>query len=59
MLVKLVSNLSLASAPSLDGPTGAYWSKSRVRTPSGAAQDDALAERLWALSVEATGVGEA
>ena len=33
--------------------------KSKARRPSGAAQDDALAERLWALSVEATGVGGA
>ena len=53
------TSVFLASDPSAAATTGAYWSKSRVRTPTRAAQDDALAERLWALSVEATGVGGA
>jgi len=51
------TSVFLASAASLDASSGSYWSKSKARTPSGAAQDAALAERLWALSVEATGVG--
>jgi hypothetical protein len=53
------TSVFLASDPSAASTTGAYWSKSRVRTPTRAAQDDAVAERLWTLSVEATGVGGA
>ena len=49
--------VAVRSAASLDASSGSYWSKSKARTPSGAAQDAALAERLWARSVEATGVG--
>jgi NAD(P)-dependent dehydrogenase (short-subunit alcohol dehydrogenase family) len=42
----------VASAPELDGVTGGYWAKSAPATPSAAAQDDAAAARLWAVSEE-------
>ncbi len=45
----------VASAPELAGITGGYWVKSAPGTPSAAAQDDAAAARLWAVSEELVG----
>jgi NAD(P)-dependent dehydrogenase (short-subunit alcohol dehydrogenase family) len=38
----------LASSPGADSVTGEYFHESRPRTPSREAQDDAMAQRLWA-----------
>jgi NAD(P)-dependent dehydrogenase (short-subunit alcohol dehydrogenase family) len=40
----------VASAAELAGITGGYWVKSAPAAPSGAAQDDAAAARLWEVS---------
>jgi NAD(P)-dependent dehydrogenase (short-subunit alcohol dehydrogenase family) len=40
----------LASDPAVAGITGGYFANSRPATPSRAAQDDAVAERLWEIS---------
>jgi retinol dehydrogenase 12 len=48
----------LATAPEAGEISGAYWVDSRPATPSVQAQDDDLAERLWAASERLTGVGE-
>jgi NAD(P)-dependent dehydrogenase (short-subunit alcohol dehydrogenase family) len=45
----------VASAPELAGITGGYWAKSAPATPSAAAQDDAAASRLWAVSEQLVG----
>ena len=37
----------LASAPEIEGVTGKYFDKCRVREPNAAARNDADAERLW------------
>ena len=41
--------------PALNDHTGAYLSDERIRTPSDRSRDEALAQRLWAFSEEATG----
>jgi NAD(P)-dependent dehydrogenase (short-subunit alcohol dehydrogenase family) len=46
----------LASAPELSGRSGGYWSDRQPGVLSAAAQDDALAERLWELTVGVTGL---
>jgi len=45
----------LASAPAVAGITGGYFADSKPATPSRAAQDDDLAERLWGISVKLAG----
>jgi NAD(P)-dependent dehydrogenase (short-subunit alcohol dehydrogenase family) len=40
----------LASAPGLESTSGGYFAKSAPATPSPAAQDDAVARRLWDAS---------
>jgi len=40
----------LAAHPEVAGITGQYFSDCRIAEPSPAAQDDAMGERLWALS---------
>jgi len=42
----------LASAPEVDGVSGAYFVRCKEKTPSAKARDDAAAERLWAVSEE-------
>jgi NAD(P)-dependent dehydrogenase (short-subunit alcohol dehydrogenase family) len=42
----------LASSPQVASVTGDYFIKCRPATPSRAAQDDAAAERLWAMTAE-------
>jgi NAD(P)-dependent dehydrogenase (short-subunit alcohol dehydrogenase family) len=46
----------LASAPEVAGPSGGYFFKSRPATPSAAAEDDADAERLWAMTARLAGM---
>lgn len=50
------TTLYLASSPEVEGVTGKYFAKKREKTPSKAAQDEALAERLWEASAALTGV---
>ncbi|WP_433663186.1 SDR family oxidoreductase [Nocardia sp. CA-128927] len=40
----------LATDPEVDGVTGAYFQKNRIKTPSRRAQDDALGQRLCEVS---------
>jgi len=40
----------LATSPEVEGKTGLYFEKNRPKSPSRLAQDDALAQRLWAES---------
>ncbi|MCP3102049.1 SDR family oxidoreductase [Myxococcus sp. K15C18031901] len=50
------TSIYLASSPEVEGVTGQYFIRRRKRTPSAAARDDALAERLWQESARLTGV---
>jgi NAD(P)-dependent dehydrogenase (short-subunit alcohol dehydrogenase family) len=47
----------LASSPAVEGFSGRYFYNSRETTPSAAAQDDAVAERLWRESERIAGLG--
>jgi NAD(P)-dependent dehydrogenase (short-subunit alcohol dehydrogenase family) len=47
----------LASAPAVEGVSGRYFYNSRETTPSAAAQDDAVAARLWQESEKIAGLG--
>ncbi len=49
----------LAVSPEVEGRSGGYYARERAATPSRAAQDDATARRLWALSAAMTGAGAA
>jgi NAD(P)-dependent dehydrogenase (short-subunit alcohol dehydrogenase family) len=49
----------LASSPDVEGATGGYYIRRKLRAPSRAAQDQATARRLWEISVELTGLPEA
>jgi NAD(P)-dependent dehydrogenase (short-subunit alcohol dehydrogenase family) len=49
----------LASSPDVEGATGGYYVNRKLSTPSGAAQDQATARRLWEISAELTGLPEA
>jgi NAD(P)-dependent dehydrogenase (short-subunit alcohol dehydrogenase family) len=44
------TSVYVASSPELDGVTGRYFVKSRPRTPSPAARDEAAAALLWSVS---------
>lgn len=46
----------LASAEELEGRSGGYYVRRRLREPSAAAQDVEAAQRLWALSAELCGL---
>lgn len=48
------TSVFLASSPSVAGVTGRYFSKSREARCTRAAQDDAVAERLWVESARLT-----
>ncbi|MEZ4405347.1 MAG: SDR family oxidoreductase [Polyangiales bacterium] len=50
------TSVFLASDPSVEGVSGRYYVKSREARVSAAARDDAMAERLWALSSEMVGM---
>jgi NAD(P)-dependent dehydrogenase (short-subunit alcohol dehydrogenase family) len=47
----------LASSPDVEGKSGGYYAKSKLATPSKAAQNDASAKRLWDVSAKISGVG--
>jgi NAD(P)-dependent dehydrogenase (short-subunit alcohol dehydrogenase family) len=47
----------LASSPEVDGTSGKYFHRCRVKGPSQAAQSDADAERLWDISTGLAGRG--
>jgi len=49
------TSVYLASSPDVEGVTGQYFYKCRVRKPSSAALDDAAAARLWDVSAAFTG----
>jgi len=51
--------LYLATSPEVEGKTGGYYENNREKPPARLAQDDALAQRLWAESVRMTGLAEA
>jgi NAD(P)-dependent dehydrogenase (short-subunit alcohol dehydrogenase family) len=46
----------LAASQEVQGASGGYYFDCRLKTPSAAAQDDAVAERLWQLSERLVGV---
>jgi NAD(P)-dependent dehydrogenase (short-subunit alcohol dehydrogenase family) len=46
----------LSSSPEVEGVSGQYFYKCRPKVPSRAARDEQLAERLWQVSEELTGV---
>ncbi len=46
----------LASSDAVKGQTGGYWAKRKLTAPSAAGQNDANAERLWAVSAEIAGL---
>ncbi len=50
------TSIYLASSPEVAGVSGEYFIRGRKRTPSRAARDEALAEKLWQVSAELTGV---
>jgi NAD(P)-dependent dehydrogenase (short-subunit alcohol dehydrogenase family) len=47
----------LASSPAVEGKSGGYYYKCKPDTPSGAAQNDTDAARLWEISAKISGVG--
>ena len=47
----------LASSPEVEGRSGGYYYKNRLATPTGEAQSDADAKRLWDVSAKLSGVG--
>lgn len=47
----------LATSPEVEGRSGGYYSRRKLRTTSRAGQDDAAARRLWDLSAEMSGLG--
>lgn len=50
------TSVYLASSPDVEGVTGQYFIRCRPKKASSAARDDALAERLWQVSEQLTGV---
>ncbi|MCJ2132938.1 SDR family oxidoreductase [Methylobacterium sp. J-026] len=49
------TSLYVASDPALDGVTGRYFSHSRPKTSSAESRDEAVQERVWALSLAQVG----
>jgi NAD(P)-dependent dehydrogenase (short-subunit alcohol dehydrogenase family) len=50
------TSIYLASAPEVDGVTGEYFVKCKVKQPSKQARDDAQARKLWELSERLCGI---
>jgi retinol dehydrogenase 14 len=46
----------LAASPQVEGASGGYYDRNRLRDPSSLAQDDALGERLYELSAQLVGL---
>ena len=53
------TSIYLASSPEVEGVSGRYFVKEKPVVSSPQSRDQAAAERLWRLSVEMTGVGDA
>lgn len=49
------TSVHVASAPELDGVTGCYFSHARPKTSSAESRDEAVQERVWALSLAQVG----
>ncbi len=49
------TSLYLASSSEVEGVSGEYFARCKVKRPTKVARDEAAAERLWQISVEATG----
>jgi hypothetical protein len=49
------TSLRVASAPDLDGVTGRYFSHGQPKVSSAESRDEAVQERLWALSLRQVG----
>jgi NAD(P)-dependent dehydrogenase (short-subunit alcohol dehydrogenase family) len=47
----------LASSPEVEGKSGGYYIKNKLREPTAAAQSDDTAKRLWDVSRDLSGVG--
>ena len=45
-----------ATAPGIEQHSGAYFSNCKVTAPRGTAEDMTVAEKLWQLSEQLTGV---
>ena len=52
------TSLHVASAPELDGVTGRYFSHSKPKASSAESRDEAVQERVWALSLKQVGRSE-
>jgi NAD(P)-dependent dehydrogenase (short-subunit alcohol dehydrogenase family) len=50
-----MTSVYLATSSEVEGKTGGYYEKSKLATPSAAAQDDAAARRLWEVSARIAG----
>ena len=50
------TSLHVATAPELDGVNGRYFAKSRETASSARSRDEALQERVWALSRRQVGI---
>ncbi|MGA2125953.1 MAG: SDR family oxidoreductase [Xanthobacteraceae bacterium] len=50
-----LTSLYLATSSQVAGETGGYYEKSKLATPSAAAQDDDTARRLWEVSARIAG----
>lgn len=50
------TQIFLASSPEVEGITGEYFDKKRIKTPSREAQDPEVAEKLWRMSERMTGI---
>jgi len=48
--------IHLATSPEVEGVSGEYFVKRKVRRPSAAALDETTASRLWTISAELTGL---
>ncbi len=46
----------LAASPQVEGATGGYYARNRLRDPSSLAQDDALGDRLYDVSARLVGL---
>ena len=53
------TSVYLASSEAVAAVTGKYFVKGKARKPSAAAQDEAAARRLWAVSEELVGAAKA
>ena len=53
------TSLHVATAPELDGVSGAYFARCREKQPAASACDSETAQRLWDASAQLTGTGSA